>query len=65
MITVTNTEEVVVTYVSTDVKEFGGDFRRLSKDCWEQRMGESWETVYNDEELEVAFQTYITKEKHE
>ena len=44
-------------YVYTE----GGDddwnnYRRNGKDCWEVLMGESWETVYDTDEIEAEFQ---------
>jgi hypothetical protein len=34
-------------------------FIRFSKDCWVQGMGESWESVYDDEKLEEAYQEHL------
>ena len=38
-----------------------GEFERCSADNWMERMGESFEPVYNCEELEVLFQGYVKK----
>lgn len=35
------------------------EYRRVSENCWEIRMGESWETCFSNEaELEAAFVEY-------
>ena len=47
--------------VETDDEDWP-TYRRLSKECWENAMGESWETVYNDtklKELEESFLKYF------
>jgi len=46
-------------FVETDSNDFGGDFRRGENGYWEQRMGESWETVYDDAELEKLFNEWM------
>lgn len=46
-------------YVETDNPEFGGDYRRSEFGSWEQRMGESWETLGDDTEIESAFKEYM------
>lgn len=40
---------------------FYPEYRRWSADCWEQRMGESWESVYGEEQLEKAFIQYLSE----
>jgi hypothetical protein len=42
-------------YVYTDGEEWN-NYRRNGKDCWEVLMGESWETIYETESIEAAFQ---------
>lgn len=39
--------------------DFYTDHRRYGPDDWEVRMGESWETVFNPEDLEALYQVYI------
>ena len=36
-------------------------YQRYASDNWENRMGESWETVFESEELEQAYQSYKLK----
>ncbi len=42
--------------IETDEKE-NGVYRRISSDCWECLYGESWESVYECDYLEAAFQS--------
>lgn len=47
-------------FVETDNPDFGGEYRRGEHGGWEQRMGESWETCYTQEdELELLFQEFM------
>jgi hypothetical protein len=55
---VLNVKRLVSFFVETDDHNFGGDYRRGENGGWEQRMGESWETVYDDTEIEAAFQEW-------
>ena len=48
--------------VETDHKEFP-TFRRMSPECWDNLMGESWESVYYCEDLEYMFQEFIRNNK--
>ena len=44
-------------YVHIECKEWDSySYRRNGVDCWEVLMGESWESVYDTETLEEAFQ---------
>lgn len=45
-------------YVYVEDSDYS-DYIRYSKDNWMVRMGESYESIYNDEELEHLFQEYI------
>jgi|SaaInlV_100m_DNA_5_1039725.scaffolds.fasta_scaffold02844_6 hypothetical protein len=42
-----------------ELKDSNREFIRFSKSCWIERYGESWESVYDTEELEAAFQNYL------
>lgn len=44
--------------VETDEEQFP-TFRRHSAECWENLMGESWESVYQVSKLEEEFQNYM------
>lgn len=55
-----NVEKSTTFYVETDNPEFGGRYRRGENGGWELQMGESWESVYFDEdELEAAFREFL------
>jgi hypothetical protein len=61
MIISVNKEEIY--YVETDSTEHS-DYRRVGPNNWEQRMGESWESVYFEiDELEREFQEYVAKNR--
>lgn len=47
--------EVTSFLVETD-EEGCSTYRREGASCWSQLIGESWESVFYDEELEEAFQ---------
>lgn len=48
-------EEIKLTMVTYN----GELYRRLSSDCWEKLYGESWESYYNYEQIEIEYQEYI------
>lgn len=54
----------VTYYVDTkkDDSNYARTFMRGENGGWDERMGESWETVYSEEdELEAAFKGYMAK----
>lgn len=53
-------EEKKSVIVETDKKEFPW-YRRNSEGSWENFMGESWEPVWWEEELEQAYQEWLRK----
>ena len=50
-------EKVITYYVETDEKEYPL-YERTGSGNWFRQMGESLEPVFNDEELEAAFNIY-------
>jgi hypothetical protein len=48
----------VLVYIETDDPDYP-DFLRFSPNSWVQRMGESWEPVYDDQECEEAYQEHL------
>lgn len=36
--------------------------RRVEAGVWEYLRGDTWEPVYDDEELEEAYQAYLTRQ---
>jgi hypothetical protein len=52
-------DKCVIYYVETDDEEWP-EYRRVGESCWENRMGESWEPAYfEEEELEAAFRKEV------
>ena len=48
--------------IETD-EDIWSTYRRYEGGGWENRMGESWESIYDDEELEAAYQKYKVESK--
>ena len=44
-------------FIEMDEGEYT-DYKRYAADCWDVRMGESWESVYRCEELEKMYQEF-------
>ena len=49
---------IVYYHIETDLIDFP-EFRRNESGQWERSIGESWDTWYDDGELEKAYQEYI------
>jgi hypothetical protein len=45
--------------VETD-DQYRSTYRRNGSNVWERLYGEAWEPVWNDSELEEAFQRHLT-----
>lgn len=50
-------EDSISEYVTTDDEEYPV-YRRYSNREWENLIGESWESVYNNKELEEAYKDW-------
>ena len=57
---IVNIESVLIYHVETDADQYPY-YRRYAGGGWEQQMGESWESVYDDKELEALFQRYFAR----
>ena len=56
MTTIKSYKTVICHYVETDDPDWSS-YRRSGSECWEVLMGESWEPVYDCDDLERQFQT--------
>lgn len=54
---------LVAKFIETDEENYPL-YRRGGPEQWENLMGESWESYYDDGELEAAYQTF-KKEQHD
>jgi hypothetical protein len=56
---ITKIEPVIAEYIEMTIDGEEKEFRRICKDWWEERYGESWETESSEErELEEAYQNF-------
>lgn len=55
---ITKVTKSIIYYIETNEEEYS-DYIRHGSDNWDNRMGESYEPVYNCDGLEKEFQEYI------
>ena len=53
----------IIYYVETDAPDFPEYRTDGTGTHWENAMGESWEQVYNDEELKKLFEEFMEGKK--
>ena len=58
---ITNCERFSYFYITTDEKEYNTHRRDENYPNWETLMGESWESYYNSDDLEEAYQEYLKR----
>ena len=56
---ITKVSRVITHYVTTDEPDYPEYRTDATGEDWENLMGESWETVYDDLELKMLFRDFL------